>query len=133
MGGIAGVSEYTEFSYCKVNGTVQYNTKITDHDHIGGLVGHMYYGRIFVCDVNITVKVAYKDWDNRTYQPYVGGLVGYLSGGDFDNIYFGNRPKAPDVSNLNEDVTWWNWGTKHFNQQQYCATFVGNPKQNYVV
>lgn len=132
MGGIAGVAEYTEFEDCEVNGIVQYKTKITDHDHIGGLVGRMYYGEIHGCDVNTAVKVAYKDWENRAYQPYVGGLVGYLSGGDFDDLYYGNIPISPDVSNLNEDVTWWNWGTKHFNQKLYCAKYVGNPVKNYM-
>ena len=57
----------------------------------------------------------------------MGGLIGYLSGGDFDDIYYGNTPISPDVSNLNEDVAWWSWGTKHFTQQQYCAKYVGNP------
>lgn len=132
MGGIAGISEYTEFSYCKVNGTVLYNTKITDHDCIGGLVGGMFYGKILGCEVNVAVKVEYKKWDSRTYQPYVGGLIGYLSGGNFYDIYWGNAPISPDVSNLNKDVTWWSWGTKHFNQQKYCAKYVGNPAINYV-
>lgn len=132
MGGITGVAEYTEFRNCEVNGIVQYNTKITDHDCIGGLVGRMYYGKIRGCDINVAVNVAYKEWDSRTYQPYVGGFVGNLIGGDFDDLYYGNTPISPDVSNLNEDVTWWSWGTKHFNQKLYCAKYVGNPAQNYV-
>lgn len=56
----------------------------------------------------------------------MGGLIGYLSGGDFDDIYYGNTPISPDVSNLNEDVTWWSWGTKHFNQQQSKDYFPDN-------
>ena len=123
VGGIIGRNT-VDGSSCNFNGTIIYTNKSTDHDSIGGIVGQLSDGgTIRDCTFSGVLRVDVKDWENRTLQPYLGGIVGYMTTGSQSG---NNVTGTLNYDNLNPDVSWWSWFvTYHHNQQLYCNTIVG--------
>lgn len=115
LGGIAGYNKKT-ISQCEFSGSLSYLKRYTDKDYIGGIVGFFESGLVSECIVSGTITISVKDWESRSYQPYVGGIAGFKEENGFltKNTYKGTL----NVENLNADVSWWAWfKTHHFNQQ----------------
>lgn len=88
----------------------------TDNDYIGGIVGYFENGRIEECTFSGEILIYVKDWESRTYQPYVAQIAAYKNGGSYGSNYSSG---TVNVDNLNPDVTWKEllFVTKHFNQR----------------
>lgn len=101
-----------------------YNYKYSDHDCIGGIAGSGDRATISGCVVTAEITISIKDWESRTYQPYVGTVVGSL----YQGTISGNTTTDAviNANNLNADVSWWSWFvTYHFNQQEYVKDGAG--------
>ena len=124
MGGIVG-STGGMVRNCYSYGSIIYNYRYEDHDCIGGIAGSGDEAKISECVVSAKIIISVKDWESRTYQPYVGAVVGSMYKGTVSGNNTSNA--IIDKSNLNPDVSWWSWFvTYHFNQQEYVKSDVGH-------
>ena len=115
FGGIAGYNKQT-ISQCEFSGSMYYSNRYTDTDYIGGIVGYFESGLVSNCNFSGSITIVEKDWESRSYQPYVGGIAGWRGTNGF--LTMNTYPGTVDVENLNPDVSWWAWfKTHHFNQQ----------------
>lgn len=115
FGGIAGYNTQT-ISLCKFSGSMFYMNRHSDNDYIGGIVGYFEKGLVSNCSFSGSIKIIEKDWESRSYQPYVAGIAGWKGTNGF--LTANSYPGTVDVTNLNPDVSWWAWfKTHHFNQQ----------------
>lgn len=115
FGGIAGYNTQT-ISLCKFSGSMFYMNRHSDNDYIGGIVGNFEKGLVSNCSFSGSIKIIEKDWESRSYQPYVAGIAGWKGTNGF--LTANSYPGTVDVTNLNPDVSWWAWfKTHHFNQQ----------------
>ena len=123
IGGIAGSTGGT-IQNCYSYGSIIYNYRYSDHDCIGGIAGSGDYATISGCVITAEITISVKDWESRTYQPYVGTVVGSL----YQGTISGNTTTDAviNANNLNSDVSWWSWFvTYHFNQQEYVKDGAG--------
>lgn len=111
-GGIIGSCTISVVS-CKFTGTLVYATKNTDHDAVGGIAGTVDDGGVVKdCTYTGLIRVDVRDWNSKTLQPYIGGLIGHLHNGKQS----GNIEEGEFIfHNLNIDN----------DQQKYCSHSIG--------
>ena len=121
------------------SGQMRYTSRyqITDNDGnqlvseamIGGIAGCLdENSTVSSCRFNGNIVVYANDWDDRDFQPRIGGIVGMLYSGTQNN---NTSTGSINVDNLNPDVSWWAWFvTYHHNQRAYCGQIVGNSVVN---
>lgn len=138
IGGIAG-STGDDIEDSTFSGQIRYTNRynVTDNNGnqilpeamIGGIVGCLdENSTVSGCKFYGTIVVNVNLWDDRTFQPRIGGIVGMLYSGQQTN---NTSSGSINVDNLNPDVSWWEWFvTYHHNQRAYCGQIVGNPVVN---
>lgn len=111
-GGIIGSNTISVIS-CRFTGWIIYASQYSDHDIAGGIAGIVDDGGVVRDCTNWgLMEVGIRNWNSKTLQPYMGGLVGYLRDGTVsDNTQNGEF----NFHNLNLDN----------GQQHYCNRTIG--------
>lgn len=114
IGGIAGYST-GYITRCEMSGYINYAQRFTDTDYIGGIVGYGTNGQVIDSTFNGNISINVRDFENRTYQPYVAGIVGLSN-----NVKLSNNVSQGtfNLSNLNTDVSWTKWFKKYHHNQK---------------
>lgn len=66
-------------------------------------------------NMKIRMKTVIRDYESRTYQPYVAGILGYGSNVDLSNNV---QQGSFNLNNLNSDVSWTKWFKKYHHNQK---------------
>lgn len=122
IGGIAGYST-GYITRCEMSGYINYAQRFTDTDYIGGIVGYGTNGQVIDSTFNGNISINVRDFENRTYQPYVAGIVGLSN-----NVKLSNNVSQGtfNLSNLNTDVSWTKWFKKYHHNQQGHFNEIAN-------
>ena len=111
---------------------ISYKIVYSDHDCIGGLVGHQKgaNARITNCSSYLKISVRIPVSDSRTLQPYIGGSIGYLESGEESGLIWLDAANF-DVGNL-KVVTWreWIFMEKKFDQRACIGSYIGYPTKD---
>lgn len=122
LGGIAAYNQST-ITNCVADIQLNYTYKIENSDYIGGIAGYSLNGSVINNEYNGLIYIDVEDWNNKDYAPYVGGIIGYVSGNTtlIANTFTGSF----DIDNLNPEVKTglFGWGEEHNQQQNVSDTY----------